>query len=65
MKLEDMIVGNYYITRSEAVFEFMGINENGDIKMKSYKNCMKIQQGNVVFHYMFYNDITPWFEKDS
>lgn len=45
----ELIIGNNYETPTKAVFKFIGYDESGNLIMESVRNCMKIQQGKVVF----------------
>jgi len=60
MEAEKLIIGSYYITPSGSIFEFLGFDNEGDIVMKSFKNCMKIQQGKTTFFRWFSNDLKPY-----
>jgi len=57
MTAKDLIIGNHYKTPSDSIFEFIKLDDRGDIVMQSVRNCMKIQQGITVFFWWFAEDL--------
>jgi hypothetical protein len=53
MDKKDLIIGGHYKTPSGAIFEFLKIDDSGDIVMKPIRDYMKIQSGITTFFWWF------------